>query len=267
MPRGNASTRARPSPAIQSVAQRRRQARQGHLPCLQQLAERREALFQVGEEGLPQCRHDRRTARRRLVEGPGETCRRALPSVGCGKVLQRIAAGSDRLQDVGRARRRQDCRRRQGRTEQQREIADDRELLLLIAGNEARRGDDLRDFGKPGQPVGDRRGRAQRRREDLGRIRRGHRVLHQVASGSNRFAFRVFQIQRVGIESDPGQQRGASGRQKCRRANHPSAPLQQKPVERGGAAKSDRLGLAARPQHGQQRREQQEIERDRDDHA
>ncbi len=164
LPLGKTSTRARPSAAIQlSRNSAGRLARVDRL-CLD--------LFGRAPRGgcsrpvSRTCRNAGTIAAPRAAAWSSAPARRAAglrgpPRAARGRSASRQAAIA--RNDVSIARRRQDSARGQRRPEQQREIADDRQLLVLIVGDKARRGDRLRDFRQLAKPVGDRLGLASAR--------------------------------------------------------------------------------------------------------
>ena len=117
------------------------------------------------------------------------------------------------------------------------------------------------NFRQFGEPRGERLARLQESAQGSPPCRARHRVVDQIERGRHQFAVRVFQVQRVEIEADARQQREADHREQAGGGEHPGAALEQQTVEQRGTAKPDRLGLAARPQHHEQRRQQREIQR------
>ncbi|MCY1515111.1 hypothetical protein D9M68_496870 [compost metagenome] len=185
-----------------------------------------------------------------LVGGDGELARRVVQCIDAGGVVRGGGGGL-----------------RERRHQRGRSLRERLQLGRLVVGNEALQRDRARHLRQGREPGGAVARRLQRRRQHADVLGAGLRRVLQRQQRRHRFGLRVFQVQRVEIETQLRQQRrpGEDGQQ--RHQQHRLAVALQEQVRRGQPGKAGRLGFAAGAQHADQRRQQRERGGERDDHA
>jgi len=98
------------------------------------------------------------------------------------------------------------------RVEQQRRVLDQRQLLLLLLGHEARERDGVVDLGQLLQPPCQCRRIGKRRRQHVDGVGGGVRILHQIEQRRHRLDLDTAQVQRIEVELEARQQRDAECR-------------------------------------------------------
>ncbi len=185
------------------------QALQRHRRGRQRGPHRLETLPEAGDDALVEIvQHILVLTVRHRLERRGEAGCRPF-RIGAGDLPQVARAGRDRGEIGGSVRRRSGLLRRQGRAEEHRGVADDRELLRLLLGNVARDGHDLRHIGQLVEPTGELVGRRDRGRQDVDRIGRRRRIRHEIEQRRDRFRLRVLEVERIEVEAPMRQQHEA----------------------------------------------------------
>ena len=141
------------------------------------------------------------------------------------------------------------------------------ELLVLVLRNEAHQRPHVGHFRQSAQLFGQVGGVREIALEDFDRIGAGVGIAHQIEEGRDQFDITRAQVERVEVEAQAREQRQAQNDGRQGHADDPVAPPVEKAVERRERGPADRRRLAARLEHGEQRRKQGYGGRERDDHA
>ena len=148
-----------------------------------------------------------------------------------------------------------------------RDRRDDRELFILILGNETLEARDPGDLRQLLQPRHERRGVRERRSENVDRIGVGVRVLHQIQQGCNGFDLGAAQIQRIEIEMKMAEQRrSGQGHEQCSGDDRITV-IGHETIDGSQKLIADRLLFRRRPQQSKQGRQDRDRGKKCDEHA
>ena len=101
-------------------------------------------------------------------------------------------------------------------------VMDERELLLLLFGDEALERDGSRHLREGGQAAHDRFGRSDRRRENVDRIGCPVGIGRQFPKGHHRFHLRTLEVERIEVETHERKQR--RGQDRHEKPDHQNCP-------------------------------------------
>ena len=118
----------------------------------------------------------------------------------------------------------------------------DRDLLILIGGNEAGEGDDARDLRQGREAGGERARRLDRGRNHFGGVAGGGGVAAQVPKRRDRLAVRVHEVERIVVEPQPIERRQQAEDDERGAEQHGPAPPRQIIVDRRERGVAERLG-------------------------
>ena len=151
--------------------------------------------------------------------------------------------------------------------ERLRRTLDQRQLLLLLVGNECRQRHHARNLRQRPQLGGDLIGRRQRRLQRLDIVGAAVLVLLELKIGRDQFDVAIAQVHRIEIEPQPIKQRRRAENDERGDDEDRHAMALEEIVDRREECVAERVRLAARLEQAQQRRQQSDAGEERDQHA